>query len=169
MKWIAITAALYSLAYIDLMHQVAAQDAPSAPQGSRLLLTAMADGVQVYVCTEKDKDFVWAVDGPSAVLFNAEGREIGTHEKGPMWTLGDGSAITGQLVAQKGAPEPGAIPWLLLKVKTHSGTFGILSNVNYVRRIDTKGGSEPRDGCDRPHQGDIARIRYSAVYQFYGQ
>ena len=38
-----------------------------------------------------------------------------------------------------------------------------------VRRIDTAGGGEPEDGCDPQHQGDIARIRYSAVYQFYGE
>jgi hypothetical protein len=168
MKWIAGAATLYSLAFVDLVHQASAEDALTAPPRSNLLLNAIADGVQVYVCTETDNGFIWVFDGPSAVLFNAAGRQIGTHEKGPMWTLGDGSAIIGQLVAQKDALEPSLIPWLLLKVKTHLGPFGMLSNVDYVRRIDTKGGSAPPDGCDRPNQGDIARIRYSAVYQFYG-
>ncbi|VTZ52247.1 conserved exported hypothetical protein [Methylocella tundrae] len=167
MKRIAV--ALWSFAFINLAQQASAQDALSPPSGSNLLLAAEASGVQVYVCTAKEKGFVWIFDGPAASLFNHSGREIGTHGKGPMWTLADGSAITGDLLAKSDAPEAGSVPWLLLKVKTHLGTFGTLSSVNYIRRIDTKGGVEPPDGCDAAHLGDIARIRYSAVYQFYAQ
>jgi len=67
------------------------------------------------------------------------------------------------------APKPGAVPWLLLKVKAHVGAYGKLTDAAYVRRIDTSGGGEPEDGCDDPHLGDIARVRYSATYEFYGQ
>ncbi|MGH6798641.1 MAG: DUF3455 domain-containing protein, partial [Roseiarcus sp.] len=97
------------------------------------------------------------------------GREIGTHGKGPMWTLTDGSAITGQLIAERAAPQEGSIPWLVLKVTRHFGKFGALSDVDFVRRADTKGGVAPPDGCDAAHQGDIARTRYTAMYQFFGQ
>lgn len=168
MKRIAVVA-LWSFAFVSLALQVFAQDALTPPPGSNLLLETEANGVQVYVCTAKGKDFVWTFDGPAASLFNASGREIGAHGKGPMWTLADGSAITGELLAKSDAPEAGSAPWLLLKVKMHFGTFGTLSNVNYVRRINTRGGVEPPDGCDEAHLGDIARIRYSAVYQFFGQ
>jgi hypothetical protein len=146
-----------------------AEDALGPPSGSNLLLAAHADGVQVYVCTQTDKGHSWVFDGPSASLFNDKGRQIGVHGKGPIWTLADGSGVTGELVAKQDARLSGTVPWLLIKVKAHVGTYGTLTNASYVRRIDTVGGGEPEDGCDGSHQGDIARIRYSAVYEFYGQ
>ncbi|MEJ0093461.1 MAG: DUF3455 domain-containing protein [Methylocella sp.] len=167
MKRIAIAIALGSFIAAGFIEQALAVDALAAPSGTKLALEAYADGVQVYVCTAKEKGFAWVFDGPAATLFNARGREIGTHGKGPMWTLGDGSAITGEGVGKKDSPKADSIAWLLLKVNSHAGTYGQLSNVTYVRRIDTKGGSEPADGCDSHNQGDIARIRYSATYQFY--
>jgi hypothetical protein len=169
MKPIFIAAALCGTIFVNLPHLAAAEDALSPPAGSNLLLSARGDGVQSYVCTEKDKTFAWVFDGPSAALFNDSGRRIGVHEKGPIWTLDDGSGVTGELVARKDAPEAGAAPWLLLKVNAHVGTFGQLSGANYVRRIDTKGGAAPPDGCEAEHLGDIARIHYSAIYQFYGE
>ncbi len=165
---IRTAAALGMLALLIPAQSGRAQDALSPPPGSNLLLETHAAGVQVYVCTPKDNGFVWVFDGPAAALFNSAGREVGTHGKGPLWTLADGSAIIGELVAKQDAPEAGAIPWLLVKVTTHTGTFGDLSNVTYVRRSATKGGVEPPDGCDAARQGDIARIQYSAVYQFFG-
>jgi hypothetical protein len=168
MKRIIISIALCSLAAAGFGQHVLAQDALDPPSGLKLVVDAQADGVQVYVCTAKDKGFAWVFDGPAATLFNERGREIGTHGKGPMWTLGDGSAITGETVAKKNSPQAGSIPWLLLKVNSHFGTYGQLSGVTYVRRLETKGGGEPSDGCDKPNQGDIARIRYSGTYQFFG-
>ncbi len=168
MKRMSIVAGLCSLAFVNMAQLARAEDALSPPPGSNLLLETHADGVQVYVCTQTDKGLVWVFDGPSASLFNDRGRQIGVHGKGPIWTLGDGSGVTGELVGKKDSPQAGAVPWLLLKVKAHVGSFGTLTGASYVRRIDTAGGGEPEDGCDPQHQGDIARIRYSAVYQFYG-
>jgi hypothetical protein len=150
-------------------HAAAAQDAIAPPPGLKLLLAAHAEGVQAYVCTEKDTAFVWVFDGPSAALFNDRGRQIGVHEKGPIWTLGDGSGVTAERVVETAAPDAGSIPWLLGKVKAHVGTFGALTGAAYVRRIDTRGGAAPPDGCDAERRGDVARIHYSAVYQFYGE
>ncbi len=169
MKRIVVIAGLLSLPFVTLACAAGAEDALSPPAGSNLLLAAHADGVQVYVCTQKGDAFAWVFDGPSASLFNDRGRQIGVHGKGPIWTLWDGSGVTGELIAKKDAAQAGAVPWLLLKVKEHVGTYGTLSNASYVRRIDTTGGGEPEDGCDAQHQGDIARIRYSGLYQFYGQ
>jgi hypothetical protein len=169
MKRIATLMALWGFAAAGLfVQQALAEDALAPPSGSKLVVEAEADGVQVYVCTAKDKGFAWVFDGPAATLFNARGREIGTHGKGPIWTLGDGSAIKAEVVAKKESPQTGSIAWLLLKVNGHFGTYGQLSNVSYVRRAETKGGGEPADGCDSHNQGDIARIRYSATYQFFG-
>ena len=146
-----------------------ADDALAPPAGAKLLLEARGDGEQVYLCTQKDNAFAWAFDGPSAKLFDKDGHAIGVHGKGPIWTLGDGSGVTGEAVAKRDAPAAGAIPWLLLKVKAHVGTFGQLSNAAFVRRIDTTGGAAPADGCAAARLGEAARIPYSAVYQFWSE
>jgi hypothetical protein len=164
-----IAAALCCAAFAVAPRHAAAEDALSPPPGSNLLLAARAEGQQSYVCSAKDNTYAWVYAGPAATLFDEGGREIGLHGMGPVWTLGDGSGVTGEVVAQKDALEAGAIPWLLLKVSAHVGTFGTLTNANYIRRIDTKGGAAPPDGCQSARVGDVVRIRYSAVYQFYGQ
>jgi len=85
---------------------------------------------------------------------------------GPTWSTDDGSEVVGEVVAKADAPEPGAIQWLLLRVKSHQGS-GPLSGVAYIRRSDTKGGAAPKTGCDAHHLSEQARMRYSATYQFF--
>ncbi|WP_395696770.1 DUF3455 domain-containing protein [Methylocella sp.] len=145
-----------------------AQDAPAAPGGSNLVLSAVADGVQIYVCAKKGDAFVWTFDAPAAALFDASGREIGLHGKGPVWRLSDGSAVAGETVETRQAPDGRSIPWLTLKATAHPGDPGRLSRVTSVRRIDTVGGLAPQGGCDGARLGDTARMRYSARYEFYG-
>lgn len=151
----------------------AAQADPMAPpSGTTLLFSAEADGVQIYSClpkdiSGKDQSYGWALSAPQATLFDAQGKQIGTHGKGPTWTVSDGSTITGEAVAKQISPQKGAIPWLLLRVTSHEGA-GRLANAVAIRRIDTKGGAEPSEGCDAAHIGQVARVRYSATYQFFG-
>src|SRR6202044_524043 len=97
-------------------------------------------------------------------LFDADGRQIGTHFAGPSWKLVDGSEITGAVIAKADAPVSGSIPWLLLQVKTKQGS-GRLAAVTTIRRADTKGGAAPATGCDARHVGEQVRMRYSANYQ----
>lgn len=137
-----------------------------SPQGAPLLLEAAADGVQVYVCEAKGQGFEWAFKAPEATLFDKQGLQIGTHFAGPTWKTSD-AAVVGEVAARADAPASGAIPWLLLRAKSHEGT-GVLSTVAFIRRADTKGGAAPTAGCDAAHRGEQARIRYSALYQFYG-
>ena len=101
-------------------------DMLAPPSGARKLFEFGADGVQIYTCKMKDEahlaqGFAYAFDGPEAVLFDADGKQAGTHGKGPEWVLGDGSSVTGEVLAKQPSPKPGAIPWLLLKVKSHAG------------------------------------------------
>jgi hypothetical protein len=103
------------------------EDALAPPLGARKLFEFSADGVQIYVCGPKDEahkeqGFAWVFDAPEAVLFDAAGKQAGTHFKGPTWTLNDGSSVTGELSAKQPSPKPSSIPWLLLKVKSHQGT-----------------------------------------------
>jgi hypothetical protein len=150
-----------------------AQDASAPPSGARKLFEFRADGVQIYVCKRKDEalkeqNFAWVFDAPEAVLFNADGKQAGTHFKGPAWKLIDGSSVTGEVSAKQPSPKQGSIPWLLLKVKSHQGT-GALDAVTIIRRVDTDGGTEPAGGCDTTHTGETVRVPYSATYQFFGQ
>jgi hypothetical protein len=134
----------------------------AAPPGDRLLLEATARGVQIYACKQDGDGNRWVLVAPEAALFDATGRQIGTHFAGPTWQLADGSQIVGEVAAQAPAPEPGAIAWLLLRVKSHQGS-GVLSGVSAVRRIDTQGGIAPVTACDATQ----ARIQYTARYLFY--
>ena len=126
----------------------------------------IADGVQIYACEAKDNGFEWTFKAPEASLFDEHGRQEGTHFGGPTWKLDDGSAVVGEVVAKADAPKPNAIPWLLLRAKSHEGS-GRLSTVAFIRRANTKGGAAPAAGCDASHFPEQARMRYSAEYQFF--
>ena len=123
----------------------AAADEPvAAPKGAPLLLETDADGVQIYACEAKDQGFAWVFKAPEAALFDRQGRQIGTHFAGPTWKFADGS-VQGEVAARADAPASGAIPWLLLKAKSHQGA-GVLANTAFIRRSDTIGGSAPAAG-----------------------
>jgi hypothetical protein len=136
------------------------------PQGSTLQLELTADGVQIYTCEAKEGRFEWSFKAPEANLFDKQGRQAGTHSGGPTWKLIDDSAVVGEVIARADSPEPDAIPWLLLRAKSHEGS-GALAAVTYVRRTETKGGVSPKTGCDARHLSEQACIPYSATYQFY--
>jgi len=137
------------------------------PPGAKPILELNADGVQIYMCATTGPKFEWVFKGPEANLFDAENRQVGLHFGGPTWKLDDGSAVVGEVAAKIDAPQPGAIQWLLLRAKSHQGT-GTLTAVTFIRRAQTKGGIAPAAGCDADHVGFAARIRYSAVYTFFG-
>ncbi len=130
------------------------------------MLEVVAEGVQIYTCDPKDGGFEWSFKAPDANLFDKQGRQVGAHFAGPTWKIDDGSEVVGEVVAKADAPEPGAIQWLMLRAKSHKGP-GALSKVAYIRRTETKGGLAPSTGCDAGHRAQQARMRYSAVYQFF--
>ncbi|SFK32979.1 DUF3455 domain-containing protein [Methylocapsa palsarum] len=150
----------------------AAEEPLAASPGAKLLFAAQAQGVQIYSCQAKDpsgKDpaYGWVLTGPQAVLTGADGRQIGVHSKGPSWILADGSKVTGAIVAKGASPQEGAIPWLLLRVDSHEGS-GRLDGVSEIRRLNTSGGAEPGESCTSARAGEVARVPYSATYEFYG-
>ncbi len=139
------------------------------PASSVLLFELGARGVQIYAC-EADPDdataFVWTFKAPQAELFNARGEVVGSHFAGPTWQGQDGSSVVGELVARVDAPSKKAIPWLLLKAKSHGGD-GAFSTITHIQRLDTKGGVAPSKGCDATHAGEEVRVPYKATYAFY--
>jgi hypothetical protein len=163
MKSPSIYWAFASVLVVGVAH---AEEAVPPPQGSALVLEAIADGVQIYACEAKDQGFEWVFKAPEATLFDKQGRQIGTHFTGPTWKTDNGGAVVGEVAARADAPDKGSIPWLLLRAKSHDGT-GTLSTVAFIRRAETKGGAAPGAGCDAGHRGEQARMRYSAIYQFF--
>jgi Protein of unknown function (DUF3455) len=137
------------------------------PEGTKLILSAQAEGVQIYACEVKDQGFAWVFKAPEAALFDQSGKQILHHFAGPSWKSDDGTTLVGEVVAKADAPTPGSIPWLLLKAKSHEGT-GTLAKAGFIRRVETKGGNAPTGGCDKESAGKEARMRYSATYEFYG-
>ena len=150
---------------VSLSAETPAAELVNAPAGAVKLLEVSAAGVQNYLCAAKENSYAWVLQGPEASLFDASGHKIGAHSAGPVWKLLDGSAVVGEKVSEAPAPAPQAIPWLLLRVKSHSGA-GQLTDTAWIRRINTKGGVPPSNGCDAEHAGVISRAPYSASYQF---
>lgn len=133
---------------------------PGSPH--KAVATVAATGVQVYECRGSS----WAFVAPDARLFDAEGRDIGSHGAGPYWQALDGSRVEGSVKARADAPQAGAIPWLLLA--THStGTAGRFAAVTHIQRIHTDGGQAPGFGCDAQHQGQKLRVPYRAKYRLF--
>ena len=141
-------------------------DPVAASPGLVLRLALGADGVQIYRCAQEAAGARWLFQAPEALLFDAHNMQQGTHGAGPFWRLADGSTLRASVAAQRPATHPDAIAWLLLRVTAQEGQ-GMLTGVTEIRRIDTYNGVAPADGCDAGHVGREARMRYSAVYEFY--
>jgi hypothetical protein len=136
------------------------------PAGARLVLEATGKGVQIYACEQTSGRYRWKFVAPMATLFDPAGQEIGRHFAGPTWAARDGSSIVAAVLAQAASTDPHNIVWLLLKVTSQHGS-GVMSNVAFVRRIDTEGGLAPAQGCDAAHAQEQETVPYKARYLFY--
>ena len=137
---------------------------PPPPQ--QPILTVTGKGAQIYTCQQSATGPQWVFQAPEATLIDASGDSVGTHGAGPIWKSKDGSAVKGELLQKSPAPAPTAIPWLLLKAASVSGS-GIMTKVEFIRRSDTTSGVAPTTGCDAQHLNATARIPYTATYTFY--
>ena len=138
----------------------------AAPAGNQILLRAHAKGDQVYVCQQGVTQSAWRLKEPDAQLLDRDGKVLGKHFAGPSWQLNDGSRVKGDPEAKFDSPDRNAIPWLRLKVIEHEGN-GVLSRVDTIQRINTKGGVAPLTGCDNGHAGKELRVPYEADYLFW--
>jgi Protein of unknown function (DUF3455) len=143
-----------------------AQNPTEPPPSQHAILTATGKGVQIYTCQQSAAGPQWVFQAPEAKLLDASGNPIGTHGAGPIWKSNDGSTVKGEVLQKSPSPEPTSIPWLLLKAVSPSGS-GIMTNVEYIRRSDTQGGSSPTTGCDAQHLNAVTRVPYTATYTFY--
>lgn len=140
-------------------------NAQAAPMKSPAI-EAFGKGVQIYTCKPSAATYAWTLKAPDATLSDAKGNVIGKHFAGPTWQANDGSAVVGESVNASPSPDAGAIPWLVLRATSHSGS-GMMANVAYIVRSRTEGGTAPSDGCDAGHVNAEVRVSYSAVYSFF--
>lgn len=143
-------------------------EALKARSDESVMMAVAARGVQVYECRarrDQPTAYEWAFLMPQATLFDLNGRKIGEHYEGPTWEASDGSRISGVLKARADAPQPDAIPWLLLST-TSAGAKGLFSSVTSVQRVNTIGGVAPRIVCMEGNAGAVARVPYTADYYF---
>ena len=130
-------------------------------ESSKVIFRAYAIGVQIY----RWNGASWAFVAPEANLYADGGYRglVGTHYAGPTWESNSGSKV---VAARAGGctPDPTAIAWLLLKTVAADGP-GIFSDVTYIHRLNTVGGSAPSNPGS--WIGEIVRVPYTAEYYFY--
>ncbi|MEO8938328.1 MAG: DUF3455 domain-containing protein [Burkholderiaceae bacterium] len=140
----------------------------AAPSGARLALTLKGAGLQNYECRAKAEagGYGWVFVAPEAVLRDKADAIVGKHYAGPTWEYGDGSKVSGKVIADVPAPQAGSIPWLLLQ-GTSASRSGTLDGVIYIQRTNTSGGIAPSDSCTSSTIGMKKATRYTADYLFY--
>jgi Protein of unknown function (DUF3455) len=81
--------------------------------------------------------------------------------------LFDGSRVKAAVQVNVPAPNPTKdIPWLLLQATEHAGS-GVLSTVDYIQRVRTRGGVAPNGGICDPASDHTVGVPYTAVYRFF--
>ena len=163
---VAVAAAILCLFAFALTAEQSVPPELQPPAAEQLLVQVHAKGDQIYVCKAGGPQAAWTLKAPDAHLYDKDGKAFGKHFAGPSWQANDGSQITAKAAANVASPEPDSIPWLLVKVVSHSGD-GVLSRVTSIQRLNTKGGKAPASGCDATHAGQEVRVPYSADYLFF--
>jgi hypothetical protein len=145
---------------------VAAADAPAKLRVEGPVVARVhAKGVQVYTSEAgKDGAITWGSSAPDAIFDG--GDCIGTHFKGPIWKcITDGSTVEGHKLENVPATTTGAVDWLLLDAKSHSGE-GRFSQVTFIQRLNTTGGKAPATTPSKA--GEVVRVPYTADYVLFG-
>lgn len=141
------------------------------PPDQSAFLQVRATGVQIYECTSKPEapaSFSWTFQAPEATLADRWGHRVGRHYAGPTWELGDGSRVVGEVTAHDPGPDRSAVPWLLLRAKSTSGS-GALTRTQSILRIRTSGGIAPTTPCTEAQAHTVVRVPYTGDYYFYAQ
>ena len=131
----------------------------AAPEGSKLVYHAWAEGVQIY----KWNGTSWAFQRPSATLYADAGlrSKVGTHYEGPTWEGNGGGIVVGRLNKPCEVSWTD-IPWLLLDgVRS---TAGVFKDVTSIQRLNTAGGRAPSGSG---YVGELRSVPYTAEYYFY--
>ncbi len=132
------------------------------PEGYELALKTTGVGVQIYDCNASG---AWTFREPRAGIFKKNGKLVAIHYRGPTWqSVKDGSKVVGAVKASAAAPNPQQdIPWLLLRATSNTGP-GVFAEVDFIQRLNTRGGVAPAGSCTT---GQVAKVPYSSTYNFW--
>jgi hypothetical protein len=143
--------------------EIAAPEALAVPD-AHLVASLEASGVQIYECKRDNGGALqWALKAPDASLYDDAGALAVHHFAGPSWRANDGSQIEGKVIRQEPSNTPNSVAQLLLSA-TSVGANGVLSEVRYVQRLATVGGTPPARPC--ANVGEEGRSPYLARYVF---
>jgi len=152
--------------WIFMLAAIASTVHAQTPATKPAAIEGFAKGVQIYTCKAANGSYAWTLKAPDASLSDAKGQVIAKHFAGPSWQAEDGSVVVGEPVQASPSPDAGAVSWLVLHAKSHTGN-GEMASVQYIVRTRTEGGVAPATGCDAGHAGGEVRVPYSAVYLFF--
>ena len=141
------------------------------PGGNSRVFTFFADGVQKYKAQEVPNSnpttYQWVFVAPAADLFDATNNKVGDHSQGPNWQLSSLDSMFGQSYnppRTAASSDANSIDWLLLMPKTGKPPIGAFADVDYVQRVDTKGGKAPATAPTNENQ--TVDVPYTAIYRF---
>ncbi len=138
----------------------------AVPAGHKAAMTLVGAGELTYECKAKadGSGHEWTFAGPNAVLTDAKKKTVGKYYAGPTWESNDGSKITGKQLAV--SPNPNAIPLQLVQTTPAEGK-GMMNGVTYIQRLNTQGGTAPKDPCAAANMGTKQMVKYQADYVFF--
>jgi hypothetical protein len=125
------------------------------------ILIVHAVGAQIYECKPDASGLSWTFREPIAALFE-DGETVGRHYAGPTWSLVDGGAVKGKVVATAPGATVGDVTQLKLDVVQHEGN-GKLNAAASILRLNTRGGVL-KGPCAAA--GELRAEPYSADYVF---
>ena len=140
------------------------------PAGHEVVLETTGVGVLNYECRANvaaTGAVGWALASPKADLIDRTGKTVGSYSGPPAtWTHMDGSTVVGTQVVLSPVLGSNNIPTQLSK-GTPGMNAGVLQNISYIQRINTKGGQDISKPCTQADIGDKLTLPYQADYIFW--
>lgn len=145
-------------------------EAIRVPAGNVVAYEATAIGFLNYECRASRPaagPMGWTLVSPGATLYNRQGQVVGTYLSPPqIWTMSDGSSVTGNYMAMSPVVGEIHIPLELAK-GTSSARPGVLQDVTYIQRLNTKNGQDFVSACTEAEIGQKVSRPYQADYIFW--
>lgn len=145
-------------------------EAIRVPAGNVIALETTAVGTLNYECranTPAPGTTGWFLVSPTAALYDRSGLQIGNYSGPPAtWRLTDGSSVVGTQVAV--APVIGDVHLpLQLSTGARSAAPGMLQDITYIQRVNTKNGRQFASPCTQSEIGKQVTLPYQADYIFW--
>jgi len=134
------------------------------PEGSQPVLRLAARGVQIFRCEQRNAAYNWGYRLPEAELIDDRGVVVARHGVDFSFEHTDGSRLLGKVQASDSAPGNDNLPWLLLSMRSFGE--GAFKGVEYVQRMNTRGGMPPAR-CEAKQSNQLLRVDFSAEFIFY--